>query len=186
MLAQRELNVKLVTQHEKLRKNTNDHLGGTAPFMYTTSPWGSRSSREGSPESDGEYVTAPVHQSSSSPKPIPIPPPTNALKERSPSPSRPISPPISQERQSRRSGPLHPYGGTRSLQKAKDRRRCRAAEIRAERGLGKDQVRRSGVHKVACETENVLVFNSVESWGSNSSSGAGEGSRGNFPTLFLF
>ena len=140
MHAQRVMNVKLVTQHEKLRKNTNDHLGGMAPFMYTMSPWGSRSSREGSPESDGEYVTAPIHQSSSSPEPIPIPPPTNALKERSPSPLRSVSPPISQERQPRRSGPLHPYGGARSLQKAKDHRRWRAAEIRAERGVGKDQV----------------------------------------------
>ena len=140
MHAQRVMNVKLVTQHKKLRKNTNDHLEGTAPFMYTTSPWGLRSSREGSPESDGEYVTAPVHQSSLSPEPIPVPPPTNALKECTPSPSRSVSPPISQERQPRRSAPLHPYGGARSLQKAKDCRRRRAAEIRAERGVGKDQV----------------------------------------------
>ena len=61
MQAQRQMNVRLVGQHEKLRKNTNDHLGGWAPFTYTTSPWGLRSSREGSPESEGEYVTAPVH-----------------------------------------------------------------------------------------------------------------------------
>ena len=140
MQAQRQMNVWLVGQHEKLRKNTNDHLGGWAPFTYTTSPWGLRSSREGSLESEGEYVTAPVHQSSSSPEPIPVPPPTNALKEHTPSPPRSVSPPISQERQPRRSGPLHPYGGARSLQKAKDRRRRRAAEIRAERGVGKDQV----------------------------------------------
>ena len=140
MAAQRVMNVKLVTQHEKLRKNTNDHLGGTAPFMYTTSPWGLRSSREGMPESKGEYVTAPVHQSSSLPEPIPIPPPINALKEPTPSPPRSVSPTLSQERQPRRLGPLHPYGGARSLQKAKERRRRRAAEIRAERGAGKDQV----------------------------------------------
>ena len=140
MHAQRQMNVRLVGQHEKLRKNTNDHLGGWVPFTYTTSPWGLRLSREGSPESEGEYVTAPVHQSSSSPEPIPIPPPTNVLKERTPSPPRSVSPPISQVGQAGRSGPLHPYGGARSLQKAKDRRRRRAAEIRAERGVGKDQV----------------------------------------------
>ena len=176
MHAQREINVKLVTQHEKLRKNTNDHLGGTVPFMYTMSPWGCRLLREGTPKSDREYVTTPVHQSSSSPEPIPVPPPTNALKEQTPSPPRSVSPPISQVGQARRLGPLHPYGGARSLQKAKDRRRRRAAEIRAERGVGKSQVQHSGVHEVACETENALVFNSVKSWGSDSSGGAGEGS----------
>ena len=170
------MNIQLVGQHEKLRKNTNNHLGGWAPFTYTMSPWGLRSSREGSPESDGEYVTVPVHQSSASLEPIPIPPPT--------SPPRSVSPLISQIGQARRSGPLHPYGGAHSLQKAKDHRRRRAAEIRAERGVGKSQVRRSGVHKVACETENALVFNIVKSWGPGSSGGTGEGSQGNFPTFF--
>ena len=140
MSTQRVMNVKLVTQHEKLRKNTNNHLGGTALFMYTTSPWGCRSLREGIPESDREYVTAPVHQLLLLPEPIPIPPPTNALKEHTPSLPRSVSPPISQVGQSQRLGPLHPYGGARSLQKAKDCRRHRAAEIRAERGVGKSQV----------------------------------------------
>ena len=70
------MNVCLVGQHKKLHKNTNDHLGGWSPFTYTASPWRLRSSREGTPESKGEYVTAPVHQSSSSPEPIPIPLPT--------------------------------------------------------------------------------------------------------------
>ena len=139
MSAQRTMNVKLVTQHEKLQKNTNNHLGGTEPFIYTTSPWGLCLSREGTPELDGEYVTVPVHHSSS-PEPIPIPPPVNTLMEQTPSPPRPVSPPISQEGQPKRSGPLHPYGGARSLQKAKDHRRKRAAQIRAERGVGKDQV----------------------------------------------
>ena len=134
------MNVQLVGQHEKLHMNTNDHLGGWSPFMYTTSPWHLRFSREGTPESEGEYVTVPVHQSSSSPEPIPIPLPTNTLKEQTPSPPRLVSPPISQERQPRRLGPLHPYGGARSLQKAKDHRRHRAAENRAERGVGKSQV----------------------------------------------
>ena len=76
MEAQRQMNLRLVTQHEKLRRNLTDHLGGTAPFVYTTSPWGLDSSREGSiASSNGEYVTAPVQESSQSTAPIPIPPP---------------------------------------------------------------------------------------------------------------
>ena len=138
MEAQRRMNVQLVGQHEKLCKNTNDHLGGWLPFMYTTSPWGLRLFREGTPESKGEYLTAPVHQSLSSPDPVPILPPTNALRERTPSPWF-VSPPISQERQPRRLGPLHPYGGARSLQKAKDHKRRRAAEIQAERGVNSEK-----------------------------------------------
>ena len=168
------MNIHLVGQHEKLHKNTNNHLGGWSPFMYTMSPWGLRSSREGTPESKGEYITAPVHQSSSSPEPIPIPLPINALKEHTPSPPRSVSPPISRERQPLRSGSLHPYGGARSLQKAKDCRRHRAVEIRAERGVGKSQVRHSSIHEIVREIENALVFNSVKSWGCNSSGGAGE------------
>ena len=161
MASQRVMNVKLVTQHKKLHKNTNNHLGGTVPFMYTTSPWGLRLSREGTPESEGEYVTAPVHQSSLSPEPIPIPPPTNTLKERTLLPPRSISPPISQEMQPRRSGPSHPYGGARSLWNDQDHRSRRAAEIRAERGVGKSQVRCSSMHKIICEAQKNLVFDRV-------------------------
>ena len=32
MEVQRQMNLRLVTQHEKLRRNLNDHLGGTAPL----------------------------------------------------------------------------------------------------------------------------------------------------------
>ena len=155
--------------------------------MYTTSPWGLRSSREGTPELDGKYVTTPVHQSSSSsPEPILIPPPTNALKERTPSPPQSVLPPISQERRPRAFSPKYPYGRARSLQKAREHHRRRVAEIRAERGAGKSQVRCSGMRKFVCEAQNDLVFYSVKSWGPNSSGGAGEGSRGNFPTLSLY
>ena len=89
------MNLRLVTQHKKLCHNLNDHLGGTAPFVYTTSPWGLDSSREGSmASSNGEYVTAPVQESSQSTAPIPIPPPgVHALEELAPSP--PISQPPS-------------------------------------------------------------------------------------------
>ena len=70
------MNLRLVAQHEKLHRNLNDHLGGMAPFVYTTSPWGLDSSWEGSiASSNGEYVTAPVQESSQSTAPIPIPPP---------------------------------------------------------------------------------------------------------------
>ena len=99
MEAQRQMNLRLVTQHEKLRHNLNDHLGGTALFVYTTSPWGLDSSREGSiVSSNGEYVTAPVQKSSQSTAPIPIPPPgVHALEELAPSPpiSQPPSPSLS-------------------------------------------------------------------------------------------
>ena len=95
MEAQHQMNLRLVTQHKKLRHNLNDHLGGTAPFVYTTSPWGLNSSREGSTVlSNGEYVKAPVQESSQSTAPIPIPPPgIHALKELAP--SLPISQPLS-------------------------------------------------------------------------------------------
>ena len=75
MEAQRQMNLRLVIQHEKLRHNLNDHLGGTVPFVYTTSPWGLNSSREGSmASSNGEYVTAPVQESSQLTAPIPMSP----------------------------------------------------------------------------------------------------------------
>ena len=108
------MNLWLVTQHEKLRRNLNDHLGGTMPFMYTTSPWGLDSSREGSVVlSSGEYVTAPVQESSQSTVPIPIPPPgVHVLKELAPSP--PISQPPS---------PSLSFGGGKVL--------CVAAKMRA-------------------------------------------------------
>ena len=55
------MNLRLVTQHKKLRCNLNDHLGGMVPFIYTTSPWGLDSLREVSIVlSNGEYVMAPV------------------------------------------------------------------------------------------------------------------------------
>ena len=86
------MNLRLVTQHEKFCCNTNDHLGGSAPFVYSTSPWGLDSSREGSTASSREeYETAPGQESSQSTAPIPIPPPgVHALEEVA------LSPPISQ------------------------------------------------------------------------------------------
>ena len=98
MEAQCQMNLRLVTQHEKCH-NLNDHLGGMAPFVYTTSPWGLDLSREGSiASSNGEYVMAPVQESSQLTAPIPIPPPgVHALEELAPSPpiSQPLSPVLS-------------------------------------------------------------------------------------------
>ena len=114
MEAQCQMNLQLVTQHEKLCRNLNDHLGGTAPFVYTTSPWGLDLLREGSiASSNREYMMALVQESSQSTAPIPIPPPgVHALKELAP--SLPISQPPS---------PVLSYGGGRVL--------CTAAKIRA-------------------------------------------------------
>ena len=119
MEVQRQMNLRLVTQHEKLRRNLNDHLGGTAPFVYTTSPWGLNSSREGSIVlSNGEYVTAPVQEPSQSTVPIPIPPPgVHALKELAP--SLPISQPPS---------PVLSYGGGRVLRTAAKMRALKARQ----------------------------------------------------------
>ena len=53
MNRQRELNIGFVTEHEKLRRNTNSFWGPEmAPFVYTSSRWGVDSSREGLPDSN--------------------------------------------------------------------------------------------------------------------------------------
>ena len=121
------MNLRLVTQHEKLRCNLNDHLGGTALFMYTTSPWGLDSSREGSiASSNGEYVTAPVQESSQSTAPIPIPPPgIHALEELAP--LLPISQPPS---------PSLSFGGGKVLRAAAKMRALKAHQCRSIWGAG--------------------------------------------------
>ena len=122
MEAQHQMNLRLVTQHEKLRCNLNDHLGGMAPFVYTTSPWGLDSLREGSmASSNGEYVTAPVQESSEPTAPIPIlPPGVHALEELAPSP--PISQPPS---------PVLSYGGGKVLRAAAKLRALKARQRRS-------------------------------------------------------
>ena len=124
---QRQMNLRLVTQHEKLRHNLNDHLGGMVPFIYTTSPWGLDLSREGSiVSSNGEYVTAPVQESSQSTVPIPIPPPgVHTLEELAPSP--PISQPPS---------PVLSYGGGRVLRTAAKMRALKAQQRWSTQGVG--------------------------------------------------
>ena len=84
MERQRVLNLGFVTEHEKLRWNTNAFWGPEmAPFTYTSSHWGVDSSREGSPDSNigSSYQPAPI----------------------SPTPSPPLLPTCRQ--------PVHPYGG---------------------------------------------------------------------------
>ena len=121
------MNLRLVTQHKKLHHNLNDHLGGMAPFVYTTSPWGLDSSREGSIAlSNGEYMTAPVQESSQSTAPIPIlPPGVHALEELAP--SLPISQPLSL---------VLSYGGGRVLLTAAKMRALKAHQHWSTRGVG--------------------------------------------------
>ena len=127
MEAQHQMNLRLVTQHEKLCRNLNNHLGGMALFVYTTSPWGLDSSREGSmASSNGEYVTAPVQESSELTAPIPIlPPGVHALEELAPSP--PISQPPS---------PVLSYGGGRVLRTAAKMRALKVCQRRSVQGVG--------------------------------------------------
>ena len=121
------MNLRLVTQHEKLCCNINDHLGGTALFVYTTSPWGLNSLRKGSiASSDGEYVTAPVQESSQLTVPIPIPPPgIHALEELAP--SLPISQPLSL---------VLSYGGGRVLHTTAKTRALKTCQCQSTRGVG--------------------------------------------------
>ena len=60
MERQRILNVGFVTEHEKLRRNTNSFWGPEmALFIYTSSRWGVESSREGTPNSNLGYSYQP-------------------------------------------------------------------------------------------------------------------------------
>ena len=85
------------------------------------------SSREGSiASSNGEYVMAPVQESSQSTVPIPIPPPgVHALEELAPSP--PISQPPS---------PSLSFGGGKVLCAATKMRALNACQRRSIRGVG--------------------------------------------------
>ena len=120
------MNLRLVTQHEKLRHNTDDHLGGSVPFVYSTSPWGLDLSREGSIAlSREEYETAPGQELSQSTAPIPIlPPGVHALKELAP--SLPISQPPS---------PRLSYGGGRVLCTTTKMRALKAQQRRSIQGV---------------------------------------------------
>jgi hypothetical protein len=132
MELQHNTNLKLVTTIERLHRNTNEHLGGSAPFQYTSSPWGLRESRESSPQTEDEYVTAPVEELSSPLVPIPIPPPGVAvLHELTPSPpiSQPPSPTLKHK------VPFLPFGGVRAEAIAR-KRRARNAAIRRSQGVG--------------------------------------------------
>ena len=110
-----------------MSEHSSDNLGGTAPFVYTTSPWGLDSLREGSiASSNGEFVTAPVQESSQSTVPIPIPPPgVHALEELAPSPplSQPPSPSLS-------------FGGGKVLRAAAKMRALKACQRRSIWGVG--------------------------------------------------
>ena len=103
---QKQLNLGFVTEHEKLRQNTNSFWGPEmAPFIYTSSRWGVDSSCEGSPDSNigSSYQPAPTMDSSVlGPR---------AHFGRTKRVSLPVthspSPPLLPTRQP----PVHPYGG---------------------------------------------------------------------------
>ena len=105
MERQRVLNLGFVTEHEKLRRNTNAFWGPEmAPFTYTSSCWGVDSSREGSPDSNigSSYQPAPTMDSSAS-GPRSRFGRKKVLSPISPTPSPPLLPTHRQ--------PVHPYGG---------------------------------------------------------------------------
>ena len=89
--------------------------------------WGLDSLREGSiTSSNGEYVMAPVQESSQSTAPIPIPPPgVHALEELAPLP--PISQPPS---------PSLSFGGGKVLRVATKIRALKARQCRSVQGVG--------------------------------------------------
>src|SRR6202020_1684108 len=105
MERQRVLNLGFVTEHEKLRRNTNAFWGPEmAPFTYTSSHWGVDSSREGSPDSNigSSYQPAPTTDLSASG-------PHSRFRRKKV--SKPISPTPSPPLLPTRRQPVHPYGG---------------------------------------------------------------------------
>ena len=106
MERQRVLNLGFVSEHEKLRRNTNTFWGPEmAPFIYTSSRWGVDSSREGSPDSNigSSYQPAPTTDSSASGPCARFGKKKRVLSPVTRSPSPPLLP--------IRRQPMHPYGG---------------------------------------------------------------------------
>ena len=102
---QRNINIGFVTEHKKLRCNTNSFWGlEMAPFVYTSSCWGVESSREESPDSNiGSYQPAPTMDSSASGRRVHVGKTKRVLSPVTCSPSPPLLPTCQQ--------PMHPYGG---------------------------------------------------------------------------
>ena len=120
MARQRELNLGFVSEHEKLRRNTNSFWGPEmAPFVYTSSRWGVESSCEGSPDSNigSSYQPPPTTDSSASGPRSRF----GKKKERYLSPiSRTPSPPLLPTRK----GPALPYGGFIGAERRRSRRQA--------------------------------------------------------------
>ena len=107
-----------VTEHEKLRRNTNSFWGPEmAPFTYTSSRWGVDSSREGSPDSNigSSYQPAPTTDSSAS-----GPCSRFGRKKVSKPISRSSSPPLLPVRKQ----PALPYGGVIGAGRRRSRRQA--------------------------------------------------------------
>ena len=123
MERQRVLNLGFVTEHEKLRCNTNAFWGlEMAPFTYTSSCWGVESSREGSPDSNvGSYQPVPTTESSASVPRVHVGK-KGALQPISPTPSPPLLPTCRQ--------PVHPYGGVIGAGRRAGKRSARKGLLR--------------------------------------------------------
>src|SRR6202789_3818226 len=120
MARQRELNLGFVSEHEKLRRNTNSFWGPEmAPFVYTSSRWGVESSREGLPDSNiGSLYQPPPTMDSSASGPRSR---FGKKKDRYLSPiSRTPSPPLLPTRK----GPALPYGGFIGAERRRSRRQA--------------------------------------------------------------
>ena len=105
MERQKNLNLGFVTEHEKLRQNTNSIWGPEmVPFVNTSSCWGVESSHEGSPDSNigSSYQPAPTTDSSASGRHV-HKGKKRVLQPISLTPSPPLLPTHRQ--------PVHPYGG---------------------------------------------------------------------------
>ena len=118
MERQRVLNVGFVTEHEKLRRNTNSFWGPeTAPFVYTLSGWGVESSCEGLPNSNigSSYQPVPTTDSSVLVHHI------HKGKKRVLSPTtRSPSPPLLPVRKQ----PALPFGGVIGVERQRSRRQA--------------------------------------------------------------
>ena len=106
MEQQKQLNLGFVTEHEKLRRNTNSFWGPEmALFVYTSSRWGVDSSHEGLPDSNisSSYQPAPTTDSSVLGPRVRFGKKKRVLSPTTRSPSPPLLP--------TRRQPMHPYGG---------------------------------------------------------------------------
>ena len=118
-----------MTEHEKLRQNTNTFWGPEmAPFTYTSSRWGVDSSHEGSPDSNigSSYQPVPTMDSSA------LGPRSCFGRKKVPQPISPTpSPPLLPTRRQ----PVHPYGGVIGTGRRAGKRSARKGVLIPLQGL---------------------------------------------------